>query len=228
MRFLDGQHSDRDLTYDDVFLVPGRSAVASRFDVDLTTADGSGATVPIVAANMTAVAGPPDGRDAGPPRRADGAAAGRRAGGGRRDRRVDQVAAPGLGHPARPAHRRRGRGRAEPPAQASTRHGGRGRRRRTPGGHRRRGGVHRRRPLHPPRRRARPGAAHPAAGHRAARGVRGARPARGGARSRRRRPAGRPAHRRSAPCAPGSTPRPSTTGGGCGRRPQSASTATWR
>ncbi len=57
MRFLDGQVSDRDLTYDDVFLVPGRSAVASRFDVDLTTADGSGATVPVIAANMTAVAG---------------------------------------------------------------------------------------------------------------------------------------------------------------------------
>ena len=57
MRFLDGQVPDRDLTYDDVFLVPGRSAVASRFDVDLTTADGSGATVPVIAANMTAVAG---------------------------------------------------------------------------------------------------------------------------------------------------------------------------
>jgi IMP dehydrogenase len=57
VRFLDGQHPDRDLTYDDVFLVPGRSAVASRFDVDLTTADGSGATVPVIAANMTAVAG---------------------------------------------------------------------------------------------------------------------------------------------------------------------------
>ena len=57
MRFLDGQVPDRDLTYDDVFLVPGRSAVASRFDVDLTTADGSGATVPLIAANMTAVAG---------------------------------------------------------------------------------------------------------------------------------------------------------------------------
>jgi IMP dehydrogenase len=51
--------SDRepDLTYDDVFLVPGRSSVASRFDVDLATADGSGATVPVIAANMTAVAG---------------------------------------------------------------------------------------------------------------------------------------------------------------------------
>ena len=63
MRFLDGQNpSDgqnphQDLTYDDVFLVPGRSSVTSRFDVDLTTADGTGATVPVVAANMTAVAG---------------------------------------------------------------------------------------------------------------------------------------------------------------------------
>ncbi|WP_232665771.1 GuaB1 family IMP dehydrogenase-related protein [Pseudonocardia sp. TRM90224] len=57
MRFLDGQSPSHDLTYDDVFLVPGRSDVASRFDVDLTTADGSGATVPVVAANMTAVAG---------------------------------------------------------------------------------------------------------------------------------------------------------------------------
>ncbi|WP_026422414.1 GuaB1 family IMP dehydrogenase-related protein [Actinokineospora inagensis] len=46
-----------DLTYDDVFLVPGRSAVASRFDVDLATGDGTGATIPIVVANMTAVAG---------------------------------------------------------------------------------------------------------------------------------------------------------------------------
>ena len=57
MRFLDGQQPSHDLTYDDVFLVPGRSSVASRFDVDLATADGSGATVPVIAANMTAVAG---------------------------------------------------------------------------------------------------------------------------------------------------------------------------
>lgn len=57
MRFLDGQQPHHDLTYDDVFLVPERSSVASRFDVDLTTADGSGATVPVIAANMTAVAG---------------------------------------------------------------------------------------------------------------------------------------------------------------------------
>src|SRR5215475_11600051 len=38
-------------------MVPGRSAVDSRLLVDLSTADGSGATIPIVAANMTAVAG---------------------------------------------------------------------------------------------------------------------------------------------------------------------------
>jgi len=46
-----------DLTYDDVFLLPVRSDVASRMDVDLTTVDGSGATLPVVAANMTAVSG---------------------------------------------------------------------------------------------------------------------------------------------------------------------------
>ncbi|MGX7825263.1 GuaB1 family IMP dehydrogenase-related protein [Actinokineospora sp. 24-640] len=56
MRFLHGE-PDHDLTYDDVFLVPGRSAVESRFDVDLSTSDGTGATIPIVVANMTAVAG---------------------------------------------------------------------------------------------------------------------------------------------------------------------------
>jgi IMP dehydrogenase/GMP reductase len=46
-----------DLTYGDVFLMPNRSAVASRFDVDLSTSDGTGATIPVVVANMTAVAG---------------------------------------------------------------------------------------------------------------------------------------------------------------------------
>src|SRR5689334_5697741 len=38
-------------------MVPARSDVPSRFDVDLAAQDGSGATIPIVAANMTAVAG---------------------------------------------------------------------------------------------------------------------------------------------------------------------------
>ncbi|KUI31940.1 guanosine monophosphate reductase [Mycobacterium sp. IS-1742] len=57
MRFLDGHHPAYDLTYDDVFVVPQRSDVASRFDVDLSTVDGSGTTIPVVVANMTAVAG---------------------------------------------------------------------------------------------------------------------------------------------------------------------------
>jgi IMP dehydrogenase len=46
-----------DLAYSDVFLVPNRSAVTSRLDVSLTTRDGSGTTIPVVVANMTAVAG---------------------------------------------------------------------------------------------------------------------------------------------------------------------------
>jgi IMP dehydrogenase len=45
------------LTYDDVFMIPTRSDVGSRFDVDLSTSDGSGTTIPLVVANMTAVAG---------------------------------------------------------------------------------------------------------------------------------------------------------------------------
>jgi IMP dehydrogenase len=57
MRFLDGQRPPYDLTYNDVFIVPGRSDVTSRFDVDLSTVDGSGTTIPVVVANMTAVAG---------------------------------------------------------------------------------------------------------------------------------------------------------------------------
>jgi IMP dehydrogenase len=55
MRLLhEPQH---DLTYDDAFLVPRRSAVDSRAHVDLSTVDGSGTTIPVVVANMTAVAG---------------------------------------------------------------------------------------------------------------------------------------------------------------------------
>ena len=46
-----------DLTYSDVFMVPSLSAVPSRFDVDLTTPDALGTTIPVVVANMTAVAG---------------------------------------------------------------------------------------------------------------------------------------------------------------------------
>ena len=57
MKFLNGQRPTYDLTYDDVFMVPRASDVGSRFDVDLTTSDGSGATIPLIVANMTAVAG---------------------------------------------------------------------------------------------------------------------------------------------------------------------------
>jgi IMP dehydrogenase len=57
VRFLPGQVPPHDLTYSDVFLVPQLSAVGSRLDVDLTAADGSGTTIPVVVSNMTAVSG---------------------------------------------------------------------------------------------------------------------------------------------------------------------------
>ncbi|MGB6053290.1 MAG: IMP dehydrogenase, partial [Rhodococcus sp. (in: high G+C Gram-positive bacteria)] len=57
MQFLDGYRPAYDLTYDDVFFVPNRTDVTSRFDVDLSTSDGSGTTIPIVVSNMTAVSG---------------------------------------------------------------------------------------------------------------------------------------------------------------------------
>jgi IMP dehydrogenase len=57
MRFLDGHRTGYDLTYNDVFIVPNSSDIASRFDVDLSTSDGSGTTIPVVVANMSAVAG---------------------------------------------------------------------------------------------------------------------------------------------------------------------------
>jgi len=46
-----------DLTYSDVFMVPRRSSVTSRLDVDLSSTDGIGTTLPLVVANMTAVSG---------------------------------------------------------------------------------------------------------------------------------------------------------------------------
>ena len=57
VQFLPGHTPPYDLTYDDLFLVPHRTDVSSRFDVDLATSDGTGTTIPIVVANMTAVAG---------------------------------------------------------------------------------------------------------------------------------------------------------------------------
>ncbi|MGH6656526.1 MAG: GuaB1 family IMP dehydrogenase-related protein [Actinocrinis sp.] len=57
MRFLNDLTPPYDLTYDDVFMVPARSDVGSRLGVDLRTPDGTGTTIPLVVANMTAVAG---------------------------------------------------------------------------------------------------------------------------------------------------------------------------
>ncbi len=55
MRFLN--NPSYELTYDDVFMVPSASSIASRMDVDLSTHDGTGTTIPIVVANMTAISG---------------------------------------------------------------------------------------------------------------------------------------------------------------------------
>ena len=57
MEFLNGLEPAFDLTYDDVFMIPSRSAVGSRLAVDLATDDATGTTIPLVVANMTAVAG---------------------------------------------------------------------------------------------------------------------------------------------------------------------------
>ncbi|WP_431967764.1 GuaB1 family IMP dehydrogenase-related protein [Actinacidiphila sp. bgisy160] len=57
VRFLNDAKPPYDLTYDDVFMVPSRSAVGSRQGVDLSAPDGTGTTIPLVVANMTAIAG---------------------------------------------------------------------------------------------------------------------------------------------------------------------------
>jgi IMP dehydrogenase len=55
VRFLN--NPSHDLTYDDVFMVPNKSTITSRMDVDLSTTDGTGTTIPLVVANMTAISG---------------------------------------------------------------------------------------------------------------------------------------------------------------------------
>jgi IMP dehydrogenase len=57
MQFLRPENEHKELTYNDVFLMPRCSDVASRMDVDLATHDPLKLTIPIVVANMTAVAG---------------------------------------------------------------------------------------------------------------------------------------------------------------------------
>ncbi len=53
-----GKQPTVDLTYSDVFLVPRRSGVTSRLQVDLAPHDGTPATLPLVASNMNSVTGP--------------------------------------------------------------------------------------------------------------------------------------------------------------------------
>lgn len=53
-----GESPTVDLTYSDVFLVPRRSAVTSRLQVDLAPQDGTPASLPLVASNMNSVTGP--------------------------------------------------------------------------------------------------------------------------------------------------------------------------
>jgi IMP dehydrogenase len=59
VRFLNNPQVNQsfDLTYDDVFMVPSRSGISSRMEVDLTPHDGVGNSLPIVVANMTAISG---------------------------------------------------------------------------------------------------------------------------------------------------------------------------
>jgi IMP dehydrogenase len=57
MRFIGNRRPQHDLTYADVFMVPNHSTVGSRLEVDLSTPDRVGTTIPVVVANMTAIAG---------------------------------------------------------------------------------------------------------------------------------------------------------------------------
>jgi IMP dehydrogenase len=57
MRFLNNQAPGFELTYNDVFLVPQKNNISSRFMVNLKTDDQTGSTIPIVVSNMNAVAG---------------------------------------------------------------------------------------------------------------------------------------------------------------------------
>ncbi|MBU0614239.1 GuaB1 family IMP dehydrogenase-related protein [Patescibacteria group bacterium] len=57
MKFLHLQDEDKELTYSDVFLMPQYSNVGSRMNVDIAPKSVPGMQIPIIVANMTAVAG---------------------------------------------------------------------------------------------------------------------------------------------------------------------------
>ena len=52
-----GESPTVDLTYSDVFLVPRRSAVTSRLQVDLTPQDGTPATLPVIVGMLGGLVG---------------------------------------------------------------------------------------------------------------------------------------------------------------------------
>ena len=57
MRFLRPEDEQKELTYNDVFLMPLYSEIQSRMDVDLSPVGNLGTKIPIIVSNMTAVAG---------------------------------------------------------------------------------------------------------------------------------------------------------------------------
>ena len=93
-----GRSPRYDLTYDDVFMVPRRSAVASRYDVDLATARRHRHDDPARRRQHDRRRRAPDGRDGRPARRPRGDPAGHPARRRRRRRRLGEAAAPGLRH----------------------------------------------------------------------------------------------------------------------------------
>ena len=115
-----------DLTYDDVFMVPSRSAVRLRLDVDLVVRRRHGHHHPARRRQHDRDRRPPDGRDHRPPRRPRRHPAGHPDRRRHRRRRLGQVAPPRLRHPdhARPRPDRRRRARrccpSGPTARASS------------------------------------------------------------------------------------------------------------
>jgi len=57
MKFLNNYDYNYDLTFSDVFLTPNYSEIDTRFDVNLITPDKIGTNIPLVIANMNAIAG---------------------------------------------------------------------------------------------------------------------------------------------------------------------------
>ena len=104
MRFLNEPTTD--LTYSDLFLVPSRSDVTSRLDVDLAADDGTGSAIPLVAANMTAVTGKRMAETMARRGGLGGPAAGRPAGRHPGRHGLDQGPPPGPGNPRHAARPR--------------------------------------------------------------------------------------------------------------------------